>query len=86
MKEKISEVCVKIFSVGCGIVLGLSLLCAIGFIVAFFIGPATAEQLCQFIQKQCIPNITLFSMILYTIGMVRMYVRGEQAFTINDKD
>ena len=83
MRKTISKICDWIFGVGCAIVILLSVLSLIGFIVAFFTGPETATPIATFLGNEVIPRIALFAVILSFFGMLKMYVNGEQAFTID---
>ena len=83
MKKGIIKACEWIFGVGCVIVIFLSVLSTIAFIVAFFTAAETTTTLTAFLNATAIPTIALITVILCFFGMLKMYINGEQAFTID---
>ena len=83
MKKGLIKVFEWIFGAGCVVVILLSVLSTVGFLVAFFTGEETTTTLTGFLGNTAIPTIALIMVILSFFGMLKMYVNGEQAFTID---
>lgn len=81
-KEKVVDVLNTIFGIGCIIVLLVSIVSAIVFICCFFVGPDLATTVTGVIRGKVIPYTALFSAALYLIGIIKMYVNGEKAYTL----
>ena len=87
------KVCGKIASVlktvfGCGIAIGLFAggLTVLGYIAALIIGGDVAAAICQFISKGFMPWIIRGTTALVLLGLLAMYLSGEQALTIGKKE
>ena len=89
MKEickKISAVLKTIFGYGIMICLFAGGLTFFGYLAALIIGGETATAICVFIYKTIIPYIIKTSTIMVLLGLVAMYLNGEQALTPEKKE
>ena len=86
MRKKLSALCVKIYGIGCVVVLILSMLCSIAFAISFMTGPERATEILLFLQRFCLPYITLLAVITCAVGITKMYLDREQVFTIRSND
>ena len=85
MREKISKACEVIYGIGCVLVLGLASLCTIGFVVSFFVGESLGTAINSFIRWQILPYVVMAGVLVCAIAMIKVYLDGEQVFTMNDK-
>lgn len=88
MKEtlkKISDVCKIIFGYGIMICLFVGGLTFFGYVAALIVGGETAAAICVFIYKTIVPIMTYATTILVLLGLVAMYLGGEEALTPSDK-
>jgi len=83
MKERVINICNKIFAIGCLVVMILSIVSTIGFFVSFFIGAESAEVWSGFLHRMWIPHVALVSVVISVVGMIKLYVNDEQVFTMN---
>ena len=83
--KKISNVLKTIFGYGIMICLFAGGLTFFGYLAALFIGGETATAICVFIYKTISPYIIYGSTIMVLLGLVSMYLAGEQALTANKK-
>jgi hypothetical protein len=52
-----------------------------GYVIALIIGGPTATAICEFIYKIIIPYVIKGSTIMVLLGLVAMYLNGEEALT-----
>ena len=85
MKDKIVKVITKVFGYGIMIALFAGGLSFFGYLAAMIIGGDKAEAICTFIYKQYFPVVFIITATLILLGLVKMYICGEQAFTAGKK-
>lgn len=56
-----------------------------GYVAALIIGGDVAAAICEFISKGFMPWVIRGSTVLVLLGLVTMYLSGEQALTIGKK-
>ena len=86
MKEKIkniSNILKTIFGYGILLSLFLGGLTFFGYLAALLIGGDTAAAICVFLYKTVLPIIIRLSTVTVLLGLVSMYMAGEQALTSN---
>ena len=73
---------------GYGIMIGLFAggLTCFGYIAALCIGGDTAAVICAFISKSFMPWIIRGTTALVLLGLLAMYLSGEQALTVGKKN
>ena len=84
MKEickKISAVLKTIFGYGIMICLFVGGATFFGYAIALIIGGPTATAICEFIYKTIIPYVIKGSTIMVLVGLIAMYLNGEEALT-----
>lgn len=88
MKKVIDKVC-KVLSViyGYGIMICLFAggFTFFGYIAALLIGGDTATQICTVIYKEIFPIIITAASVIVLLGVVKMYLSGEVALSIEKK-
>ena len=88
MKEickKIAAVLKTIFGYGIMICLFAGGLTFFGYLAALVIGGETATAICVFLYKTVIPVIIKISTYMVLLGLVAMYLNGENALTTGKK-
>ena len=85
MKEKIVKVMTVIFGYGIMITLFAGGLSFFGYLAALIIGGETADAICTFLYKQYFPVVFIVSGAMILLGLVKMYLCREKAFTPNRK-
>lgn len=88
MKEmclKLSKVLKTIFGYGIMICLFGGALSFFGYLIALIVGGDLAVVICEFIYKKYLPVIIYISTVLVLLGLVSMYLAGEQALTSSKK-
>lgn len=88
MKEickKIAAVLKTIFGYGIMICLFAGGLTFFGYLAALIIGGETATAICAFLYKTVIPVIIKISTYMVLLGLVAMYLNGENALTTGKK-
>lgn len=83
--KKISNVLKTIFGWGIMICLFAGGLTFFGYVAALIVGGDTAAAICTFIYKTIIPYIIYGSTVMVLLGLVAMYLAGENALTANKK-
>ena len=83
MKEKILKILKLIFGYGIMICLFAGGLSFFGYVAALIIGGDTAAAICTFIYKQFFPIVFIVTSSLILLGLIRMYISNEHAFTAN---
>ena len=83
--KKISSVLGWIYGSGIAISLFLGGLSFLVYIVAFCIGGQTATDICVFVYKKFYPWLFIFSSAIVLVGLLKMYLNGEVAFSIKKK-
>ncbi len=84
MKEtmkKISEILRLVFGYGIMITLFVGGLTFFGYLIALIIGGDTAANICTFIYKGIVPVMIKVTTSMVLLGLVVMYLSGEQALT-----
>ena len=88
MKEickKIAAVLKTIFGYGIMICLFAGGLTFFGYLAALIIGGETAAVICAFLYKTVIPVIIKISTYMVLLGLLAMYLNGENALTTGKK-
>lgn len=83
MKEKLIKISGKIFALGMGILMIVSLIVALLYILAFFVGVTAAEALCAFLVNHILPAVYIVAMALCVLGVINMYLRKEHVFLLD---
>ncbi|MBQ7377976.1 MAG: hypothetical protein IJW71_06655 [Clostridia bacterium] len=83
--KKIANVLGYIYGYGIMICLFAGGLTFLGYVVALCIGGETATQICTVIYKKIFPVIIYASTLTVLLGIVKMYLSGEVALTIEKK-
>ena len=81
MKEKIVSVIKIVFGYGIMIALLVGGLTFFGYMAALIIGGDTAAAICTFIYKKLYPVLVVISTVMIALGILKMYICGESAFT-----
>ena len=81
MKEKIVNIIKCIFGIGIVICLLVGGLSFFGYLAALIVGGDNALKICTFIYKKLYPILVLISTSMIILGVVKMYICGETAFT-----
>ncbi|MBR6800939.1 MAG: hypothetical protein IKM61_04235 [Eubacteriaceae bacterium] len=84
MKEyikKIAEILRMVFGYGIMITLFVGGFTFFGYLVALIIGGETAAAICTFIYKGVVPVMIKVTTSMVLLGLVVMYLSGEQALT-----
>lgn len=82
--KKVSDILLKIFGVGCLLVLLAGALAAVGFGAALCIGGEAATQICVFIHKTYFPYVIQGTSVVVGIGLIGMYLSKVKALSISD--
>ena len=82
--KKISNISLKIFSVGVLLSLFAGALTLVGFIAAIFVGGETATHMCVFIHKTLFPYVIKFTTVFVALGLLGMYLSKVKALTVSD--
>ena len=88
MKEickKIAAVLKTIFGYGIMICLFAGGLTFFGYLAALIIGGETATAICVFLYKTIVPIIIKISTYMVLLGLLAMYLNGENALTTGKK-
>ena len=83
--EKIAGFLKTVFGYGIMICLFAGGLTFFGYVAALIIGGDAAAAICEFISKSFMPWVIRGSTVLVLLGLVTMYLSGEQALTIGKK-
>lgn len=89
MKEtmkKISDILRMVFGYGIMITLFAGGFTFFGYLIALIIGGDVAAGICTFIYKGVIPVMVKASTSMILLGLVVMYLSGEQALTASKKE
>lgn len=84
--KKLSAILKTIFGYGIMISLFAGGLTFFGYMAALIIGGDVATTICTVIYKNIIPAIIYLSVIMVLLGLVAMYLNGEQALTPEKKE
>lgn len=82
--KTISNILLKVFSIGVLLTLLAGALTLIGFIVAMCIGGELSTEICVFIHKTFFPYVIRVTSVVVGIGLVGMYVSKIKALSISD--
>lgn len=82
--KKVSNILLKIFSVGSLLALFAGALSLLSFVVAMFIGGETATDICVFIHKTYFPYVIRCTSVFVGIGLLGMYLSKVKALAITD--
>ncbi len=88
MKEtmkKLSDILRLVFGYGIMITLFVGGFTFFGYLIALFIGGDTAADICTFIYKGIMPVMIKVSTSMILLGLLVMYLSGEQALTASKK-
>ena len=81
MKDKIVKAMTTLFGYGMMVCLFAGGLSFFGYLAALLIGGETATGICKFIYKQYLPVVFVITSSLILLGLLRMYLCGETAFS-----
>ena len=81
MKDKIVKGMTTLFGWGMMICLFAGGLTFFGYLAALVIGGDTAAAICEFIYKRYLPVVFIVTSALILLGLARMYICGESAFS-----
>ncbi len=84
--KKISDILLRIFSVGVLAALMAGALSFVGFVVAFCMGGEAATSLCVWIHKTYFPWVIKFTSVFVGLGLIGMYLSKVKALTVNTKE
>lgn len=85
VKDKIVNVIKVVFGYGIMISLLVGGLTFFGYLAALIIGGDTALAICTFIYKKLYPVLVVISTIMIALGILKMYLCHETAFTKDNK-
>ena len=85
MKKIIADGIKVIFGYGIAVSLLIGGLTFFGYVAALCIGGSTAESICTVIFKHIYPGLVILSTSMIVLGLIRMYMIGESAFSGNTK-
>ncbi|MCR5324429.1 MAG: hypothetical protein K6E85_14315 [Lachnospiraceae bacterium] len=85
VKDRIVNVIKVIFGYGIMIALLVGGLSFFGYLAALIIGGDTALSICTFIYKKMYPVLVVVSTVMIAIGIFKMYLCKETAFTRQSK-
>ena len=80
-KDKLVYVLKKVFGTGIVICLLVGGLSFFGYLAALVIGGSGAEAICTFIYKKMYPVLVIMSTSMVLLGVLKMYICRETAFT-----
>ncbi len=80
--KKLNQILKKIFGVCIIPSLFAGGISMLGYVAALFIGGETATAICAFLFKQYLPWVIRFTSVIIGIGLVSMYISGENALTM----
>ena len=81
-RQKLAKQLNGIFGWGVLITIVAGSLTFFGFIIAMILGGAAGEALAVFIRKQYFPIVICATSVIIGVGLVAMYVGGEQALSL----
>ena len=84
--KKVANVLGWIYGSGIALSLFLGGLSFIAYIVAFCIGGQTATDICVFVYEKFYPWLFIFSSAIVLLGLLKMYLNGDVAFTVKKKE
>lgn len=84
--KKISNVLLRVFSIGIVICIFAGGASLIGYIVALIIGGETATDICLFTFKSYLPWVIKFTSIFTGCGLVGMYLNNQNALTAKSEN
>lgn len=79
--NKIADAIKVVFGYGIMICLLVGGLTFFGYIAAIIAGGSTAEVICTIIYKHIYPALVILSTSMIVLGLIRMYIVGESAFS-----
>ena len=80
--KKISDILLRVFSIGVLCILFAGGLSVLGFLFAMFLGGEVAVLICEFIHKQYFPWVIKFATMFVGCGLVGMYLQKDKALSI----
>ena len=83
---KIAAFLKTVFGYGIMICLFAGGLTFFGYVAALIIGGDVAAAICAFISKSFMPWVIRISTALVLLGLLAMYLSGEQALTVGKKE
>ena len=81
--KKVSQILLKIFSIGVLGTLFAGALALVGYIVALVIGGETAPVICEFIFTQYFPWVIRVCSVAVGLGLIGMYLDRKKALAVN---
>ena len=84
--KKISDIILKIFSVGITLCLFAGGISLVGFVVALIIGGETATAICVFIHKTYFPWVITLTTVFSGLGLLGMYINKVKSLTFVSKE
>ena len=84
--EKIAAFLKTVFGYGIMICLFAGGMTFFGYVAALIIGGDVAAAICLFISKSFMPWVVRISTVLVLLGLLAMYLSGEQALTVGKKE
>jgi len=83
--KKVSVILGYIYGIGIALALFVGGLSVIGYVVALCIGGQVAADISHFIYKGVYPILFYFAAIVVLVGLLKMYLNGDAAFSIKGK-
>lgn len=84
--KKVSNILLKLFSVGVLLTLFAGALALVGYIVAMIIGGETATQISLFIYESYFPWVIRICSVSVGLGLIGMYLQKKKALVVNTSD
>jgi Mg2+/Co2+ transporter CorB len=84
--KKIATVLGYIYGIGIALALLVGGLTVIGYVIALCVGGPLATEICTFIYKGVYPILIYFASVIVLVGLVKMYLNGDVAFSLKKKN
>lgn len=85
-RKKLAKILERIYGIGIFVSLSIGTLSFFGYVIAIIIGGSMATQICTIIYEGVYPVLFYCTSVIVLLGLVKMYVAGEKALTIDNHE
>lgn len=80
MKESFIRYSLKLFSIGCSVLIVISVFAAAAVLLSLAAGGDTAQRIIRFILDYCFPILFICNVALCVVGLLHNYAVGDRSF------
>ena len=84
MKNFLIRITKNVFLFLIGTIMLVSLAVAVGYVIAFSVGPPVAEVICQFFKSYILPCGYISCIFACLVGIANMYLCGKHVFVMDN--